>query len=104
METTSLSSSVANQRENARHHKLVVNALSAGFSGAQLANLVNEAALSAARTDMPAVSLTLLEDARDKILMGAQRKSLVQTLAARRLTAYHESGHALVALHTQGAF
>ena len=52
---------------------------------------------------MARVSLTLLEDARDKILMGAQRKSLVQTLAARRMTAYHESGHALVALHTAGA-
>jgi len=49
------------------------------------------------------VSLSLLEDARDKILMGAERKSLVQSLAARRMTAFHESGHALVALHTPGA-
>ena len=49
------------------------------------------------------VSLSLLEDARDKILMGAERKSLVQSLAARRMTAFHESGHALVALYTPGA-
>ncbi len=49
------------------------------------------------------VSLSLLEDARDKILMGAERKSLVQSLAARRMTAFHESGHALVAIHTPGA-
>ena len=52
---------------------------------------------------LPQVSLSLLEDARDKILMGAERKSLVQSLAARRMTAFHESGHALVALHTPGA-
>lgn len=75
----------------------------AGFSGAQLANLVNEAALMAGRTDVTEVSLVLLEDARDKILMGAQRKSLVQSLADRRMTAYHESGHAIVALNNHGA-
>ena len=75
----------------------------AGFSGAQLSNLVNEAALAAARGGAPRVGLRLLEEARDKILMGAERKSLVQSLAARRLTAYHESGHALVALNTRGA-
>lgn len=77
--------------------------LRAGFSGAQLANLVNEAALMAGRTDVTEVSLVLLEDARDKILMGAQRKSLVQSLADRRMTAYHESGHAIVALNNNGA-
>ncbi|KFM24914.1 ATP-dependent zinc metalloprotease FTSH 11, chloroplastic/mitochondrial [Auxenochlorella protothecoides] len=73
-----------------------------GFSGAQLSNLVNEAALLAARTGRDCVDAGLLDEARDKILMGSPR-ALSQTLEARRLTAYHESGHALVALFTPGA-
>lgn len=73
-----------------------------GFSGAQLSNLVNEAALLAARYDQDAINTHLLDEARDKLLMGVPR-SLTQSEEARRLTAYHEGGHALVALYTQGA-
>ena len=74
-----------------------------GFSGAQLAALVNEAALSAARTGATSVDATRLDEARDKLLMGTERRSLVQSAASRRLTAYHEGGHALVAMTTPGA-
>lgn len=70
-----------------------------GFSGADLANLVNEAALLAARRNKRAVSLAELEDAKDKVLMGAERKSMVMTEDEKKLTAYHESGHAIVAHH-----
>ena len=73
-----------------------------GFSGAQLANLINEGALLAARNDADCISAALLDEARDKVLMGSPR-SLAQSLDARRLTAYHEGGHALVALYTSGA-
>jgi hypothetical protein len=73
-----------------------------GFSGAELANLVNESALLAARYDADSISLNLLDEARDKVLMGTPR-ALTQSEEARRLTAYHEGGHALVALHTRGA-
>lgn len=73
-----------------------------GFSGAQLANLVNEAALLAARHDKDQITASLLDEARDKVLMGSPR-SLVQSEEARKLTAYHEGGHALVALLTPGA-
>ncbi|KAL4425466.1 hypothetical protein ABPG75_009482 [Micractinium tetrahymenae] len=73
-----------------------------GFSGAELANLVNEAALLAARHDSDCITTQLLDEARDKILMGTPRV-LTQSEEARRLTAYHESGHALVALYTPGA-
>lgn len=74
-----------------------------GFSGAELSNLVNEAALLAAKTSKPKISAELLDSARDKAIMGVERRSLVQTPEARKLTAYHESGHALVAMHTNGA-
>lgn len=73
-----------------------------GFSGAELANLVNEAALLAARNDADSINALLLDEARDKVLMGSPR-SLVQSTEARKLTAYHEGGHALVALYTPGA-
>jgi len=73
-----------------------------GFSGAELANLVNEAALLAARNDEDSINALLLDEARDKVLMGSPR-SLVQSTEARKLTAFHEGGHALVALYTPGA-
>ena len=68
-----------------------------GFSGAQLANMVNEAALSAARHDRKAVVMTDFEEAKDKVLMGKERKSLVMNEGEKKNTAYHEAGHALVA-------
>jgi len=69
-----------------------------GFSGADLANLVNEAALFAARRNKRVVDMHDFEDAKDKIMMGAERKSMVMTEDEKRLTAYHESGHAIVGL------
>ena len=70
-----------------------------GFSGADLANLVNEAALLAARRGKRVVGMDELEDAKDKVMMGAERRSMVMTEDEKRLTAYHEAGHALVALN-----
>lgn len=70
-----------------------------GFSGADLANLVNEAALFAARFNKKVVGMEEMERAKDKIMMGAERKSMVMTEDEKRLTAYHESGHAIVGLH-----
>ena len=67
-----------------------------GFSGADLANLVNEAALFAARGDVRTVAMTHFELAKDKIMMGAERKSMVMSEAEKRNTAYHEAGHAIV--------
>ena len=71
-----------------------------GFSGADLANLVNEAALLAARCDHPHVTGADFERARDRVLMGAERRSLTLTYEEREMTAYHEAGHALVAFHS----
>ncbi len=67
-----------------------------GFSGADLANLVNEAALFAARANQRLVSMEQFERAKDKIMMGAERRSMVMTDAEKRMTAYHEAGHAIV--------
>ena len=69
-----------------------------GFSGADLANLVNEAALFAARANMRAVDMENFEKAKDKIMMGAERKSMVMSDDEKKLTAYHEAGHAIVGL------
>ncbi|MBM3618254.1 MAG: ATP-dependent metallopeptidase FtsH/Yme1/Tma family protein [Alphaproteobacteria bacterium] len=70
-----------------------------GFSGADLANLVNEAALLAARKSKKVVTMKDLEEAKDKVMMGAERKSMVMSDKEKRLTAYHEGGHAIVSLH-----
>ena len=70
-----------------------------GFSGADLANLVNEAALMAARSDKDVVNMHAFEQAKDKIMMGAERKSMVMDEAEKKLTAYHEAGHAIVGLN-----
>ena len=74
-----------------------------GFSGADLMNLVNEAALNAARRNKRVVTQSEFEEAKDKVMMGAERKSLVMTEEEKRNTAYHEAGHALVALHVPGS-
>jgi len=68
-----------------------------GFSGADLANLVNEAALNAARYNQKSVTMADFETAKDKVLMGVERKSLIISEAEKRNTAFHEAGHALVA-------
>jgi cell division protease FtsH len=70
-----------------------------GFSGADLANLINEAALLAARKAKRVVGMLELEEAKDKVMMGAERRSMVMNEDEKRLTAYHEGGHALVMLH-----
>ena len=69
-----------------------------GFSGADLANIVNEAALLAARRGLKSVSNAEFEDSKDKVMMGPERRSMVMTDEERKLTAYHEAGHALVSL------
>jgi len=70
-----------------------------GFSGADLANLVNEAALHAARNNKRVVGMEEFEEAKDKVLMGAERKSMVMSEEEKKLTAYHEAGHALVGIN-----
>ena len=74
-----------------------------GFSGAELFNLVNMAAVQAAVSGETAISLERLEWAKDRIVMGVERKSAVLTEESKKLTAYHEAGHAVVALRTPGA-
>jgi cell division protease FtsH len=71
-----------------------------GFAGADLANIVNEAALIAARKNMNVVTMREFEEAKDKVMMGVERKSMVMKEEERRLTAYHEGGHALVTVFT----
>ena len=70
-----------------------------GFSGADLANLVNEAALLAARRNKRLVAMQEFEDAKDKVMMGAERRSMVMTEDEKKMTAYHEAGHAIVSVH-----
>ncbi|MEL7446701.1 MAG: ATP-dependent zinc metalloprotease FtsH, partial [Pseudomonadota bacterium] len=74
-----------------------------GFSGADLANLVNEAALLAARRNKRLVAMQEFEDAKDKVMMGAERRSMVMTEDEKKMTAYHEAGHALVSLNEQAS-
>ena len=74
-----------------------------GFSGADLANLVNESALLAARKNKRIVTMIDIEEAKDKVMMGAERRSMVMTEDDKKLTAYHEGGHAIVALNEQAS-
>jgi cell division protease FtsH len=74
-----------------------------GMAGADLANLVNEAAVLAARRNKTLVDMQDFEDAKDKVMLGVERRSLVLTEAERRLTAYHEAGHAIVAIKIPGS-
>jgi cell division protease FtsH len=73
-----------------------------GFSGADLANIVNEAALLAARKDKKNVSMQEFEQSKDKVMMGSERRSMVMTEDEKKMTAYHEAGHALVMLNAKG--
>ena len=73
-----------------------------GFSGADLANIVNEAALLAARKNIKSVSMQEFEQSKDKVMMGSERRSMVMTEDEKKMTAYHEAGHALVMLHAKG--
>jgi cell division protease FtsH len=73
-----------------------------GFSGADLANLVNEAALMAARAGKRVVTMFDFEQAKDKVMMGAERRSMVMTEEEKTMTAYHEAGHAIVNIHVPG--
>ena len=74
-----------------------------GFSGADLANLVNESALLAARKNKRVVTMSDVEEAKDKVMMGAERRSMVMTEDEKKLTAYHEGGHAIVALNEKAS-
>ena len=74
-----------------------------GFSGADLANLVNESALLAARKNKRVVTMVDIEEAKDKVMMGAERRSMVMTEDEKKLTAYHEGGHAVVALNEKAS-
>ncbi len=74
-----------------------------GFAGADLANLVNEGALMAARKNQRMVTMRDLEDAKDKIMMGTERKSMVMQKSEKELTAYHEAGHAITALNCKNS-
>ena len=74
-----------------------------GFSGADLANLCNESALLAARKNKKIVTMEDIEEAKDKVMMGAERRSMVMTEDDKKLTAYHEGGHALVAINEKAS-
>ena len=74
-----------------------------GFSGADLANLVNEGALLAARRGKRVVTMSELEDAKDKVMMGAERRSMAMSDEEKKLTAFHEAGHAIIAITVEGS-
>ena len=74
-----------------------------GFSGADLANLINESALLAARKNKRVVTMSDIEEAKDKVMMGAERRSMVMSEDEKKLTAYHEGGHAIVALNEEAS-
>ena len=74
-----------------------------GFSGADLANLCNESALLAARKNKRIITMSDIEEAKDKVMMGAERRSMVMTEEDKKLTAYHEGGHAIIALNEEAS-
>jgi len=74
-----------------------------GFTGADLANLVNEAALLAARRGKRLVAMKEFEEAKDKVMMGTERKSMIMTEDEKKMTAYHEAGHAIVSIHEEAS-
>ncbi len=82
---------------------MVIAKSTVGLVGADLENLVNEAALLAARDGLKTVKMSHFENAKDKVMLGVERKSMIITDRDRRITAYHESGHALVAYHTKNS-
>lgn len=84
-------------------NELVLARGTPGFSGADLKNLVNEAALYAARQDKRVVTMSDFEYAKDKIMMGSERRSMAMSLDEKKVTAYHEAGHALVGVLTEGS-
>ncbi|MBB4631060.1 ATP-dependent zinc metalloprotease FtsH [Sphingosinicella soli] len=74
-----------------------------GFSGADLANLVNEAALTAARKSKRLVGMAEFEEAKDRVMMGSERRSMIMTEDEKKMTAYHEAGHAIVSVHEEAS-
>ena len=88
------------------HHKVNLEAIAKGtpgMVGADIANVVNEAALLAARKRKKSIDMSDFEEAKDKVIMGVQRKSMILSKEEKEVTAYHEAGHALVAIKTKGA-
>ena len=94
---------LANVPLSAEVDPMVIARGTSGFSGADLASLVNEAALLAARRGKRNVGMDELEDAQDKVIMGSERRSMIMTDEDKKITAYHEAGHAIVALNVPGA-
>ena len=74
-----------------------------GFSGADLANIINESALLAAKRNKKIITMEDVEDAKDKVIMGAERKNMIMKYEERKLTAYHEAGHAIVSINIQAS-
>lgn len=90
---------LAKVKQNGKIDAKIIARGTPGFSGAELANLVNEAALLAARKNKLAIDMSDLEEAKDKVMMGSERRSMAMSDAEKKLTAYHEGGHALVGLY-----
>jgi cell division protease FtsH len=87
-------------KHNSKIHVRTIAKGTPGFSGAELSNLVNEAALLAARQNKKEVDMEDLEKAKDKVMMGPERRSMIMSDEEKMLTAYHEGGHAIVAIHS----
>jgi cell division protease FtsH len=90
-------------KHSAKIHIRTIAKGTPGFSGAELSNLVNESALLAARKNKKEVDMDDLEQAKDKVMMGPERRSMVMSDEEKMLTAYHEGGHAIVAIHSEAS-